>query len=344
MTKGMISVIVPAYNQERYISKTLDSIANQTYRNIEIIIINDASTDNTKFEILDWIDKNPLQNINFIDNAINVGLHATLNLGLDLIQGEYFQILAGDDLIVPEKLSFQIELLKSNPNVDYAYCSHYVFDDKGTISYADSLKRFFPDKTKIPQGRIFWRVLRGLYYSYLTVLCKTNVLQRHMFRFDPKIIMEDLHFQYYLAINFKALGVNHVLAGYRFNQTGNSITNKILSDSNLIQERELMKLYLLLLYKNSLMTKLERRTWLVQISLSYLSIRKFKDVDNEIMKAGFDVLRINNFIDWRYRIMRKMFRIEFDRFNTFVDLLYFPREKMLYYYTKIFKKTKVISS
>ena len=93
----LISVIVPCYNVEKYVEKCIDSIENQTYRNIEIIAIDDKSTDNT-FNILKELE-NKYKNLQVYQNEINSGLATTRNNGLTKIKGEYVGFIDSDDMI-----------------------------------------------------------------------------------------------------------------------------------------------------------------------------------------------------------------------------------------------------
>ena len=96
LKKNKISVIVPAYNVEKYIEQCLNSISNQTYRNLEIIVINDGSTDRTR-EIIENLSIKD-QRIRVI-NQENKGLVLTREVGIKLSTGEYITFVDGDDTI-----------------------------------------------------------------------------------------------------------------------------------------------------------------------------------------------------------------------------------------------------
>ena len=97
-----VSVIIPVYNVEKYIKKTLDSVINQTYRNIEIIIIDDGSTDNT-FKICEKYQLN--KNVKII-KQINKGVSNARNNGLKIATGEYILFVDGDDYIEKNTLKY----------------------------------------------------------------------------------------------------------------------------------------------------------------------------------------------------------------------------------------------
>ena len=107
-----ISVIVPAYNAEKYIKEAVDSILNQTFADFECIVINDGSNDTT-LSILQAYNDSRLK----IISRENRGLVATLNEGLDIAQGEYIARMDADDISLPTRFEKQVEFLDNN--VDY---------------------------------------------------------------------------------------------------------------------------------------------------------------------------------------------------------------------------------
>ena len=96
MKNDKISIIVPVYNTEKYIKKCIDSILNQTYNNIELIIINDGSTDNSE-NIIKKIIKNK-SNVKY-KKIKNSGVAHARNVGLDLVTGKYVGFIDSDDYI-----------------------------------------------------------------------------------------------------------------------------------------------------------------------------------------------------------------------------------------------------
>ncbi|STO54143.1 glycosyl transferase [Canicola haemoglobinophilus] len=114
--RPLISVIIPCYNAEKFVEKSVRSIMEQTYNNLEIILINDCSTDNTEFILqqLALEDKR----IVYIKNDHNLKLPKTLNKGIALAQGEYIARMDADDIAVPERLETQMNFMLNNPEID----------------------------------------------------------------------------------------------------------------------------------------------------------------------------------------------------------------------------------
>lgn len=114
--KELISVIIPAYNHERYVQETIWSIINQTYKNLELIIINDGSIDKTHEKILELEEKCKNRFVRFIYNTKkNSGVSEALNDGIDIAQGEYVYSIASDDLAKPNAIEILYNFIKDKP-------------------------------------------------------------------------------------------------------------------------------------------------------------------------------------------------------------------------------------
>lgn len=107
----LVSIIIPAYNAGEYIFETLQSVLNQNYQNVEIIVVNDGSTDDTSSIIKPLIDNPKLQVI----NQNNKGAAAARNAGYARARGRYIKFLDGDDLINPDMITQQVALIIENP-------------------------------------------------------------------------------------------------------------------------------------------------------------------------------------------------------------------------------------
>ena len=104
-----ISVIIPAYNHEKYMGASIESVLGQTFKDFELIIINDGSTDNTEREILKYDDSR----IIYLSQE-NSGAHNTINKGIDMAKGEYISILNSDDVYHPDRLALCLEYLEAH--------------------------------------------------------------------------------------------------------------------------------------------------------------------------------------------------------------------------------------
>lgn len=124
-----VSVLIPVYNVENYVEDAINSIINQSYNNIELIVIDDASTDKT-FNIIERLSLEH-ENIKIFRNKINMGISRTLNFGLIHCSGDYIARADGDDLQDPYRIQKQIEFLESNPSYGVVGCWIVNIDEAG---------------------------------------------------------------------------------------------------------------------------------------------------------------------------------------------------------------------
>lgn len=110
-----VSVLMPAYNSERYIAEAIGSILNQTYRNLELVIVNDASTDST-LDIIKQFSRND-DRIKYIDLPKNVGTNKAKNIALDNAFGKYIAILDSDDIAIADRLQKQVTYLDTHKDI-----------------------------------------------------------------------------------------------------------------------------------------------------------------------------------------------------------------------------------
>ena len=147
MTENLVSVIIPAYNHEKYVQETIQSVIDQTYQNIELIIIDDGSKDNTwqKIQEMKDICEKRFVRVHF-ETKENEGVCKTLNLLLDNAQGEYVALIASDDKYKPNAIEKEIEFLMLNP--DYALCvgDNEIIDSDSKLAYWDKKRNLVYQK------------------------------------------------------------------------------------------------------------------------------------------------------------------------------------------------------
>lgn len=116
-----VSIIMPVYNNRLYVETAIRSVLKQTYKNWELIIINDKSTDGVEKILEKYQDNNKIK---IIDNEKNVGCYISLNKGIMIATGNYIARLDSDDYIHDNKLSMQVDILDNNPNINiiFTYC------------------------------------------------------------------------------------------------------------------------------------------------------------------------------------------------------------------------------
>ncbi len=114
MNPPLLSVVIPVYNVEKYFRECLDSVVNQTYKNLEIIIVNDCSPDNSEAIILEYAERD--ERIVYIKHDVNKGTYLARQSGTENCRGEYVLYIDPDDYIMPELCSKLAELIPQNPD------------------------------------------------------------------------------------------------------------------------------------------------------------------------------------------------------------------------------------
>src|SRR5712672_3063531 len=120
-----VSIIIPAYNQARFLGVAIESALRQTFSDLEVIVIDDGSTDQTRQVAAGFGDR-----IRYIHQD-NTGLPGARNRGIRESSGEYLCFLDSDDFYHPDKLQRQVELLDADPEIGFVYCDIVTTDEAG---------------------------------------------------------------------------------------------------------------------------------------------------------------------------------------------------------------------
>lgn len=198
----LVSVVIPAYNCEKYIAETLDSVISQTYSNLEIIVVNDCSTDNTEQVILEYEKKD--RRIKYLKNGVNSGVAKTRNGGVAVANGEWIAFLDSDDIWNFDKIEKQINHLYGSKGY-FCYTSY---------SFVDGLGRDMDKVFTVPETVDYRGLLRKHVINCSTVIIKRDILIQH------PMIHDDLHEDYIAWLSIlkshgKALGLTESLTVYR---------------------------------------------------------------------------------------------------------------------------------
>ena len=167
----LVSVIIPVFNGEKYIEQSMKSVENQTYRFVELIVVNDGSTDETESKILNFISKSNLH-VKLL-TTVNQGASHAKNLGLRSSEGQLIAFLDADDLWLPNKLEKQVSLLLMNKDAIGVGCGYLKFLDNSTRR--TKVLNFFWQQKSISA----WALLEGPGPGFnSTILLKRNVLDK----------------------------------------------------------------------------------------------------------------------------------------------------------------------
>ena len=165
--KPELSVIVPVYNSEKWLSETLESLFIQTYKNFEVILVNDASTDNI-YSALNKISDSRLRCYHLSNN---VGVSNARNYGVNVASGQYVAFCDADDICLPDRFERQVDFLKRNPHIGFcgSYYTRFDIDDCDTIKY--------PSKS----SEIFKTLMTGNSFGMSTIMGKLDVFRKYPF-------------------------------------------------------------------------------------------------------------------------------------------------------------------
>jgi glycosyltransferase involved in cell wall biosynthesis len=171
-----VSIGLPVYNGEKYLSQALDSILRQTYTDFELVISDNASSDKTKEICVAYSAKD--KRIRYHRNAENLGVSKNYRLVFEMTKGEYFRWSAYDDVLAPELLERCVEVLDRHPNVVLCYPKTIVIDEQGNIvsTYEDN----FNFRSPFPHIRFrdFLRVCEPSDCNAIFGLIRRSVLEK----------------------------------------------------------------------------------------------------------------------------------------------------------------------
>lgn len=223
--KELISVIIPIYNTEEYLEKCVISIINQTYKNIEIILINDGSTSMNCINICQNFEK-VYNNVRFY-NKNNDGVSETRNFGIEKANGKYLLFIDSDDWIEKDTIEILYENIKNN---DMSICSyHRVFENYNLI---DNIKKLENDiilsKTKTLKILFLNGKYKMNYQGFIfNKLFKKEIIDRYNIRFDKDICYNEdrlFVFNYLLHCNKPIYFSKYI--GYNYYRREGSVTNQ----------------------------------------------------------------------------------------------------------------------
>ena len=216
-----ISIIVPVFNAEKYLKRSIESILNQTYKDLEIIIIDDKSTDNSKKIIQKYASTD--DRIRTFYSEINQGVSKSRNIGLKSVSGDYVFFMDSDDYIIPETLEIMLKATEDY-NAD-------IVDSYHLIIYSKNNKNYYFTEGKVPKNDIVMGSLKNnievlTKSTYITgKLIKKELIEGLTFNEDLRRY-EDLVFEHQLKKRIKNMVfLNDVV--YYYYQVSDSLINTL---------------------------------------------------------------------------------------------------------------------
>jgi len=210
--KPYVSVVMPAYNSEKTIKRSVDSVLAQTFKDFELIIVDDGSEDATTRVVHDLMNIDG--RIILVENESNLGVAQARNIGCKEARGEYIAFLDSDDIWREDKLEKQLSFTVSS-NSDLCYTS-YTFLKNGVFSDKEYI---------VPEAVSYSWLLKENVIGCSTVLIRAKIFKEKGYCFDNTYAHEDYALWLKLAkAGFKFGGLQEVLTGY---STGGRSSNKL---------------------------------------------------------------------------------------------------------------------
>ena len=166
MLMPLVSVVIPTYNHARYVTQAVESVLNQTYPNIEILVIDDGSTDNTAEVVRPYLSK-----IQYIYKQ-NGGTSSALNRGINQATGKYICWLSADDMFVPEKTAKQVFQMESDASLGFSYTSFTIVDAVGKPG--DEIHSFYYENKR----DMVLKLMEGCFINGSSVMMRKSVLEK----------------------------------------------------------------------------------------------------------------------------------------------------------------------
>jgi glycosyltransferase involved in cell wall biosynthesis len=268
MSLPLVSIIIPVYNTEEYLDECLDSCINQTYTNLEIICINDGSTDNS-LQILEKYAKTD-KRIKVIDKK-NEGVGTARNIGIDSALGEWVTFLDSDDFFELDGIESLVNSSFSN-DADMIIGNYYYYDSLNEykrINRVQFKEKFYPSELHNKvftyediSGTIF-QIFSAMIYG---ILYKKNFLNKNNIRFSKLKFVEDQVFKCDAILSkAKVFITDRYIVSYRNDRVGNTIEKRRSGfDSTSVKFHfEIKKIF----EKHNLLIELEKTYTILQFSL-----------------------------------------------------------------------------
>lgn len=221
----LVSVILTTYNHEKFIRECLSSVYAQDYPCIELIVIDNASTDKTLHLIEEVKERHT--DLILVRNVFNKGLCKAFNQGLSMAKGKYVIDLSGDDVFFPDRISSQVAAFESCSE-DYAVVftnARYIDVDGKHLQYHFQIDAVGKAMRAVPSGDVYKKVLERYFICTPTMMMRTSILQK-LGGYDETLAFEDFDFWIRSASTYKYFYLDKILTSKR--DVPNSLRFQIL--------------------------------------------------------------------------------------------------------------------
>ena len=207
----LVSVICLCYNHSKYVTESIESVLSQSYANIELIIVDDASTDDSQYVIRSFIKSLP--QVKFIPLTNNIGNCSAFNIGWRASSGDYVIDLAADDLLLPERISLGIEcFLNRGSEYGVHFGDASIIDANGNLLREHLTRSYFQDN--VPEGILFSSLLSKYFINPATMMFSKSLLD-YLGGYDESLAYEDFDLWVRSSKFFKYCYSNRLLIAKR---------------------------------------------------------------------------------------------------------------------------------
>ena len=217
----LVSIICLCYNHENFVKESLDSVVNQSYKNIQIIIVDDYSSDNSVSEIENWIKNH--SDVTFIKNSKNMGNNLSFNQVLPLVKGDYVIDFATDDVLFEDTIASQIEAFHQNPSAALVFGNAELVNEKGKhLSYhfhTNSAQKVLD--TSLHKTNCISLLKGGNCMCSVSAMMKKSVVDT-LKGYDESLFYEDLDFWFRLSKQYSITFIDQPLVQKRVINTSQS--------------------------------------------------------------------------------------------------------------------------
>lgn len=226
MKKPRVSVIMPIYNAEKYVKGTIKQILNQTFKDFELVLINDHPTDKT----MDIVRSIKDERIRIVENDHNRGIAYSRNRGLEEARGEYIALMDDDDLTDLERFKLEVEFLDKHPEIDVIGGGSLTINEKGEVISQPPFMLSDPGYVKAQM--MFYCPMANS-----SVMFRKSMIDKYGIRYQDKCLgMEDYRFWIETSLHANIVNFQRTFLYWRVSETGE--TSRVLEDK-LIERRKL---------------------------------------------------------------------------------------------------------
>ena len=236
-TQPLVSIIIPSYNHQDYIEKTLDSILEESYPNKEIVIIDDQSPDESDKVITDWIKlHNKKIDINY-ERRENRGLNTTLNNLITKAKGKYIVMLASDDYLLLDGIEKRVRFLENNSQYLAVFGDCIIVDNTNKTSHDSALFEYRNyKKDSFKNSQIIKKTFINKFMLPGPILMVKKELYETIGKYDKNLVIEDLDFYLKVASLEKIAFLNEKVSAYRIHNLNLSLEGSSIGYLNLLKD------------------------------------------------------------------------------------------------------------